>query len=77
MDYDHLLRAYHHFPKAITSNQVVANWRADVVGNGRTLEMFREYDLVKRKNKVSPPFILKLINFWIHLKFKIKMILGK
>lgn len=76
MDYDHLLRAYHDFPRTKTTDQVVAQWRADGVGNGRTLDVFREYDLVKRKNKVAPALVLTLINFWIHFKFRVKVLLG-
>ena len=77
MDYDHLLRAYRNFPKVRTTDQVVAQWRADGVGNGRTLDVFREYDLVKRRNKVAPAFILSLINIWTILKFKFKTALGR
>lgn len=42
MDYNHLLRAYHEFPKVVTKDIIVAKWRADGLGNGRTLEIFKE-----------------------------------
>ena len=72
MDYDHLLRAYAEFPVVWTSPVIVAKWRLDGVGNGRTADVLKEYDRIKRKNKVAPEIVLTAINGWSYLKFWIK-----
>lgn len=72
MDYELLLRSYHKFPKVVTKNIIVARWRADGLGNNKELDIFKEYDKIKRDNKVANKFILDIINFWILFKFKIK-----
>lgn len=72
MDYDHLLRAYHEFPKVIMKDVVVARWRADGLGNGRTLEILKEYDKIKRDNKVASDFFLDFIKYWTLLKYYVK-----
>ena len=77
MDYDHLLRSYHNFPKVVTKDIVVARWRDDGLGNGRTLEIFKEYDKIKRDNKVSNSIILDCIKYWTLFKFYIKKIIRK
>lgn len=77
MDYDHLLRAYHEFPKVVTKNIIVARWRADGLGNGRTLEIFKEYDKIKRDNKVASNLVLDFIKYWTLFKYYIKNILKK
>jgi len=76
MDYEHLLRAYHHFPSIVTKDLVVAQWRADGVGEGKTLNVLREYDFIKRKNNVAPSYVLHLINAWSHFKYYLKRLLG-
>jgi glycosyltransferase involved in cell wall biosynthesis len=76
MDYEHLLRAYDDFPIVLLVNEVVAKWRADGLGNGRILDIFKEYDLIKRKNRVAPFFILDLINIWTHLKYYLKLVIS-
>ena len=43
MDYELLLRAYNNLPKVITKDLVVSNWRADGLGEGKTLEILKEY----------------------------------
>jgi glycosyltransferase involved in cell wall biosynthesis len=76
MDYEVLLRAYHDFPRVHASPVVVAKWRADGVGNGKTRQILKEYDQIKRKNRVAPAWVLSLLNSWSILKFKIKQTLG-
>lgn len=72
MDYEHLLRAYHSFPRVVMKNIIVAKWRADGLGNNRDLEVFKEYHKIKVDNKVTMYPILKAINFWILLKHYIR-----
>ena len=76
MDYEHLLRSYNNFPNVTTKNIIVAKWRADGFGNNRALEIFKEYDEVKRKHKVSNKFFLSMINVWVLFKYGIKMMIG-
>ncbi|WP_417541613.1 glycosyltransferase family 2 protein [Methylophaga thalassica] len=77
MDYEHLLRAYKKFPEVLLVSDVIANWRADGLGNGRTLDILKEYDQIKRKNKISSNSILLLVNYWSVSKFLIKAVLNK
>lgn len=77
MDYEHLLRSYNEFPKVVLRDVVVAQWRADGLGNGRTLEIFKEYDKIKRDNKVANILVLKYIKYWIFFKHYIKKIIQK
>lgn len=72
MDYEHLLRAYHDFPKVQLVDIIVSKWRAGGVGSNKDRAVFKEYDLIKRQNKIEPPVILDLINCWILLKYTIK-----
>lgn len=77
MDYEHLLRSYKEFPKVVTKDLIVAKWRADGLGNGRTLEIFKEYDKIKRDNKVASSLVLGCIKYWILFKYYVKKIIGK
>jgi len=77
MDYDHLLRSYHEFPKVVTKNIVVARWRDDGLGNGRTLDIFKEYDKIKRDNNVASSFVLDFIKYWTLFKYYVKKIIGR
>lgn len=77
MDYEHLLRSYQAFPKVITKDIIVAKWRADGLGNGRILEIFKEYDKIKRDNKVANILVLQCIKYWILFKYYVKKIMGK
>lgn len=72
MDYEHLLRAYHHFPKVKLVDMIVSKWRAGGVGSNKDRDIFREYDLIKRQNKIEPGIVLSLVNFWILFKYTIK-----
>jgi glycosyltransferase involved in cell wall biosynthesis len=75
MDYELLLRAFHNFPNIVFKDLIVAKWRADGLGNNREIEIFDEYNFIKRKNNVSNLFFLKMIHIWILFKFKIKQII--
>lgn len=77
MDYEHLLRSYHNFPKVVTKDIVVAKWRADGLGNGRTLEIYDEYDKIKRDNFVASEIILDFVEYWILFKYYVKKIIGR
>lgn len=74
MDYEHLLRSYHEFPEIIFTD-VVSRWRADGLGNNKELEIYREYDLIKRMHKIESSYQLLLVNWFILFKHKIKCIL--
>ena len=75
MDYEHLLRSYHEFPKVVIKNVIAARWRADGLGNGRILEIFKEYDKIKRESRVVNSLILVFINYWTLLKYYVKKII--
>jgi glycosyltransferase involved in cell wall biosynthesis len=77
MDYDHLLRSYHEFPKVVTKDIIVARWRDDGLGNGRTLEIYKEYDKIKRDNKVANTFVLDYIKYWTLFKYYAKKLIRK
>lgn len=77
MDYEHLLRAYKNFPQVITSPVVVAKWRADGVGEGRTEAVLAEYDRIKRMNNVASEPILNLLHFWTMSKYRVKKLLKR
>ena len=69
MDYEHLLRYYAYFPKVIGKDILVSRWKAGGVGSGKTLEIYKEYDAIKRIHKVAPGWILTIINQWILFKY--------
>jgi glycosyltransferase involved in cell wall biosynthesis len=72
MDYEHLLRSYHNFPRVLMKNMVVARWRDDGLGNGRILDVLKEYDKIKRKNNIASDMVLSSINCWILFKYYVK-----
>jgi len=74
MDYELLLRAYKNFPNVIMKDIFVSAWVEGGIGVN-TLGVYKEYDNIKRKNKVSSNFILFLINKWILFKYYIKNLL--
>jgi glycosyltransferase involved in cell wall biosynthesis len=74
MDYEHLLRSYHEFPKVITKNIILANWREDGLGCNKELEIFEEYDKIKRDNKISSDSFLSIIKYWTLFKYYIKKV---
>lgn len=77
MDYEHLLRSYKEFPKVVTKDIVLARWRADGLGNGRTLEIFKEYDKIKRDNKVTNSLVLDFVKYWTLFKYYVKKMIQK
>ena len=76
MDYELLLRSYNNFPKVITKDLVVSNWRADGLGEGKTLEILKEYHKIKLKNKVAGRLKLLLIHNYSLFKYYFKTILN-
>ena len=77
MDYEHLLRAYREFPNVIMKDVIVAKWRDDGLGNNRQIQVLKEYDKIKRKNKIASNTVLTLVNFWILFKYILKGIIKK
>ena len=76
MDYEHILRSYKEFPKVMTSDVVVAKWRADGIGNDKMLDVFKEWDKIKRENKVASKFVLNIIKYIYLFKYFLKKIIG-
>ena len=76
MDFEMLLRAYHNFPKVITKEIVVSNWRADGLGEGKTLDILKEYHKIKLKNKVAGRLTLLLIHYYSLFKHYLKIFLN-
>ena len=76
MDYEILLRSFRDFPKVKTLNLIASKWRDDGIGNGRELEIYREYHRIKVKNRVAPRSYLEFINIWTFSKHYLKRFLG-
>ncbi len=74
MDYEHLLRCYPNLDRTHIHNEITARWRADGVGQGKTREVLREYDAIKRKHRLAPSLLLWGIDRWSILKFLIKRV---
>jgi len=72
MDYELLLRSYNNFPKVITRDLVISNWRADGLGQGKTLEILKEYHKIKLKNKVASKSLLVVIHIYSIFKYYLK-----
>jgi glycosyltransferase involved in cell wall biosynthesis len=72
MDYEHLLRAYRDFPAVLLRDIIFSAWREGGVGTGRLLECLREQVKIKRQNQVASWPVLKLLEFWVFLKFRLK-----
>jgi glycosyltransferase involved in cell wall biosynthesis len=77
MDYELLLRAFHDFSKVITKDLVVSNWRADGLGEGKTLEILKEYHKIKLKNKVASKSLLTLIYYYSIAQYYLKSFTSK
>jgi glycosyltransferase involved in cell wall biosynthesis len=77
MDYELLLRAFHDFPKVVCEDLVVANWRADGLGEGKTLEILKEYYKIKVKNKVASKSLLIFIYYYSIVKYYLKSFISK
>jgi glycosyltransferase involved in cell wall biosynthesis len=76
MDYELLLRAYKNFPSIVFTG-VVSRWRADGLGNHKELEIYKEYDFIKRRNKIEPIYYLKVVGLFILFKHFLKKLLLK
>lgn len=72
MDYEILLRAYRDFPQVVLKDIIVSAWREGGIGQDKTLEIFKEYLSIKKKNKVAPIFILYIIHWWSMFKYQLK-----
>ena len=77
MDYELLLRSYNNFPKVITKVLVVSNWRADGLGEGKTLEILKEYHEIKLKNKVASKSLLISIHYYSIVKYYLKSFINR
>jgi len=75
MDYDLILRSYHDFPGVKMKNHIVSCWREGGIGSNRFMEIFDEYNYIKKKNKVGSSFTLYLIHQWILLKYRLSRII--
>jgi len=75
MDYDLILRSYYDFPKFISLNRIICNWPLDGIGKNKTLKILKEYNFIRKKNKLLNPIILKTIYFYSKFKFIIKKII--
>jgi len=76
MDYEHLLRAYHEFPHVVMKDVIFSAWREGGVGTGRISNILNEYNRIKIKNQVAPAWMLRSIDIYTKLKFKLKTRLG-
>lgn len=76
MDYELLLRAYHHFPRTEVIDVVVANWQAGGIGTGQILKVLAEYHRIKSQHKVANKSTLQAIHQLNRLKYYTKQILG-
>ncbi|EKO3614754.1 glycosyltransferase [Vibrio metschnikovii] len=61
MDYDILLRAYHHFPNVIIKDVIVANWMSGGIGANDTPGVLSEYYRIKKENKVASNIYLWIV----------------
>jgi glycosyltransferase involved in cell wall biosynthesis len=79
MDYELLLRAYHDFPnppRIQLVDKIIATWKAGGVGTGKIKEIYKEYDYIKRKNKIAHPMVLWMIDKYNRAKLMIKSIIS-
>ena len=53
-----------------------SKWRADGLGNGKILEIYKEWDKIKRDNNVTHSFILDFVNYWTLFKHYVKKLIG-
>jgi len=72
MDYELLLRAYHHFPKTVIKDVLVSHWRAGGIGTDRIIDILNEYHRIKMQHRVASVWMLKAIDRWSRLKYKIR-----
>ncbi|WP_233708081.1 glycosyltransferase family 2 protein [Helicobacter bizzozeronii] len=72
MDYEFLMRCYHHPTPLIAKEHVLARWRSGGIGTNKELEIFKEWAQIKARHQIAPPLVLKAIEKWILAKFYIK-----
>lgn len=71
MDYELLLRSFHHFPEVQWQDTIVANWRAGGIGKDHLKKVLEEYHFIKSKHKIAPQWILNGIRALIQLKYSL------
>ncbi len=74
MDYDLILRSYNNFPKFVFINKKICNWPLDGIGKNKTLKILKEYDFIRKKNKIHNVLFLDIIFIFSKLKFYLKKI---
>ena len=72
MDYDLILRSFNNFPKYISIDQIVCNWPLDGIGKNKTFKILKEYNFIRKKNKIINSLVLEIIFYYSKLKFIIK-----
>ena len=72
MDYDLILRSFNNFPKFISLDQIICNWPLDGIGKNKTLKILKEYNFIRKKNRIINSLALDLIFYYSKLKFIIK-----
>ena len=77
MDHEHLLRAYRDFPAVTLKDVLFSAWREGGGVTGRMPEALREQAKIKRRNKVAPWPVLKLMECWISSVYNTKIWLRK
>ena len=72
MDYDLILRSFNNFPKYISIDQIVCKWPLDGIGKNKTFKILKEYNFIRKKNKIINSLVLEIIFYYSKLKFIIK-----
>lgn len=72
MDYELLLRAYHQFPPTLVKDVIISRWREGGIGTNREMEVFDEYNAIKKRHHVAPKSVLWAIDKYIRAKFLCK-----
>jgi|TARA_B110000027_G_C16122421_1_gene304128 hypothetical protein len=76
MDYDLILRSFYNFPNFKSVDKIICTWPMDGIGKNKTLKILKEYDLIRRKNKILNLFIQKMIYNYSKVKFYLKQFLN-
>lgn len=72
MDYDLILRSFKNFPKFVSLDQIICNWPLDGIGKNKTLKILKEYNSIRKKNKIINSLFLEIIFYYSKLKFILK-----
>jgi glycosyltransferase involved in cell wall biosynthesis len=75
MDYELLLRAWHQFPDVVMKPVIVAEWVEGGVGAEHTLDVYREYQLIKARHHVAPAWWLNGLYVWHCMRYRAKSLL--